>query len=260
MTAAAAIPAHRRSGPLGSLSLAGIASRIAAAGSRGRAAEANRILEDLTAAWTDVKTTDVEALVRPQWLTEVEGLMEFGRPVSMAFRSGTITSSPINYPYWATLPTVDWVVGEKVPIPSGAVDISEATIPVETLAGGNDVSRQTVDWSTPDFVAEYFRAATEVWARKADYHFVQKLVTEAAFTAAIGTNDLIDVIGAAMGIAASSGVGGAINIIAAGNVIGGLWTDLARSGPGLNGAVAGNFPAPRVILSPLSPPERSSLP
>lgn len=253
VTAAAAIPAHRRSSPLGSLSLAGIASRIAAAGQRGRAAEANRILEDLTAAWTDVKTTDVEALVRPQWLTEVQGLMAVGRPVSMAFKAGTITSSPIKYPYWVTLPVVDWVVGEKVAIPSGPVDISEATVPVETLAGGNDVSRQTIDWSTPDFIAEYFRAATEVWARKADAHFIAELATDAAWTIAMTTEDLVDVIGAAMGIAASSGVGGSLNIIVAGNVIGGLWSALAKIGPGMTGAVSANFPTPRIILSPMLP-------
>lgn len=253
VTAAAVIPAHRRpSRPPTGLSLAGIAARIAAAGSRGRAAEANRILEDLTAAWTDVTTTDVEALVRPQWLTEVEGLQAVGRPVSMAFRSGTITSSPIKYPRWIALPTVDVQAVEKTAIPSGPVDISESTVNVITLAGGNDVSRQTIDWSTPDFVAEYFRAATEVWARKADARFMTNLAAGAGFTVAVGTNGITEAIGAAIGVAAGSGVGGTLNIVVAGDVYGGLWTELLNGGPGIFGAVNAGFPVPRIVVAPLA--------
>jgi hypothetical protein len=252
LTAAAAIAPHRRAGPVESLSLAGIASRIGAAGARGRSAEANRILEDLTAAWTDVTTTQVEALVHPQWLTEVFGLIAHGRPVSMAFRSGTITSSPIKFPRWVALPTVDVVAGEKVAIPSAPVDISEDTIPVETLAGGNDVSRQAIDWASPDFVAEYFRAATEVWARKADALFTADLIAGAGMTIAAAGSNIVDVIGAAIGAAAGSGVGGSVLIVAAGDVYGGLWSDLARGGPGIGG-VNTSFPTPTVVLAPLAP-------
>jgi hypothetical protein len=67
------------------------------------------------------------------------------------------------------------------------------------------------------------------------------------------TEDLVDVIGAAMGIAASSGVGGRLNIVVAGNVIGGLWSTLTRLGVGQTGAVSASFPTPNVVLSPLLP-------
>jgi phage head maturation protease len=252
-TAAAVVPYRGRGDGAGRpLSLAHLAAAIARPAERGNAIEANRVLRELTAAWTDVTTTDVAGLVHPQWLSEVVGLIEFGAPVQAAFRQGTITSSPINYPYWTTPPSVGPQSPEKTGIVSTAVSITTKSIPVATFAGGNDVSRQTIDWSTPDFVAEYFRAATEMWARLTDQAFVGTLTSKAGHTIAAATHSLVDIIGAAIGVAASAGVSGTINFVCSGDVYGGLWTTLATSMGSLFGAVNSAFPVPRVILDPLA--------
>ena len=252
-TAAAVVPYRGRGDGAGrTVSLAHLAAAVARPGSSGNVVEANRVLRELTAAWTDVKTTDVVGLVHPQWLTEVYGIIEFGAPVSAAFLQGTITSSPINYPYMTTPPVVGPQTVEKTEIASGPVVIGTKSIPVTTIAGGNDVSRQTIDWSTPDFVTAYFRAATEQWARFTDNAFTSHLVSAAGHTIDAASASLIDVIGAAVGVAASAGVPGVINFVCSGDIYGALWTTLATSMGSLFNAVNGAFPTPRVILSPLA--------
>jgi phage head maturation protease len=235
------------------LSLAGIASRIASFGRNGNPVEANRVLRDLTAAWTDVTTTTVEGMVRPQWLTEVAGLIETGAPAVAAFRSGTITSNPIMYPHWTALPTVGQQAAEKTAIPSAAVTIDSQSIPVDTYSGGNDVSRQAIDWSTPDFVAEYFRAATEMYARQIESVFIMGLKAAAGGTIAAATHTLVDILGGAIGAASSSGVGGGIVIVCSGDVYGGIFSQLAILTGSLFSVVNGGFPVPRIVVSPLAP-------
>lgn len=258
-TAAAGVVPYRGSAartPV--LSLAGLAAQMSTAGKSGNVVEANRVIRELTAAWTNVVTTDVGGLVQPQWLTEVIGLIEFGAPISAAFRSGVITSSPINYPYWIDLPDVGVQATQKTEIASGPAQIGTRTITVQTIAGGNDVARQAIDWSTPDFVAEYFRAATEVWARTADASFLADLVAAAGHTIDAGgappTTSLIDIIGAAVGVAASAGVSGQILFVCSGDIYGALWTTLATAMGSLFTAVNGGFPTPRVVLAPMAAP------
>jgi phage head maturation protease len=249
-------PARRQTSGGGvSLSLLALGRSIAQAGRQGNVQEANRVLRELTAAWTDVTTADVEGLVRPQWLTEVVGLIEFGAPAIAAWRQGTITSNPIMYPYWQTLPVVGEQTAQKLEIPSGPAQIGNKSVDVSTYAGGNDVARQVIDWSTPDYVSEYFRAATEVYARTIDAVFVADLIASAGMTIAFPVGGtLVEVIGAAIGVGASSGLGGAINILCSGDVLGGLWSTLAVLNGSLFGAVNAPFPTPRVIVDPLAPP------
>ena len=254
-TAAATVPYRGRdAGPSPILSLAGIAARIQSFGRDGNKEEANRVLRTLTAAFTDVTTVAVEGLVQPQWLTEVVGLIVSGTPAIQAFRQATITSDPIKYPHWKILPLVDVQAAQKTDIASGPVEIETKSVQVATYAGGNDVARQALDWSTPDFVAGYFKAATEVYARKIEAKFIMELKANAGGTIAAGTHTLVDILGGAIGAAASSGVSGGIVIVCSGDVYGGIFSNLAVLTGSLFGVVQGGFPVPRIVVSPLAPP------
>jgi phage head maturation protease len=238
-------------------SLLSIAASIAAAGRQGNVQGVNQVLREMTAAWTDVTTTAVTGLVQPQWVSEVLGLVEFGRPLCSAFRQGTITSSPVKFPHWADLPDVGPQATQKTEIASGPATIDTMDFPVQTYAGGNDVARQVIDWSTPDFVLEYFRAATEVWSRQCEAFYLGTLLSVAGNTIAMGgatPPSFVDVIGAAIGISASAGVGGRIVFACSGDVYGGLWSTLATLTGSLFSAVNGGFPVPNVVVAPNAAP------
>lgn len=253
--AAVLVPAHRRTPR--PVSLLDIAASITAAGRAGNVQSVNQTLREMTAAWTDVTTTQVAAMVQPQWMTEVLGLVEFGRPLCGAFRQGTITSSPVKFPHWSDLPDVGPQAAEKTAIASGPATIDTMDFPVQTYAGGNDVARQVIDWSTPDFVLEYFRAATEVWSRQCEAFYLATLISVAGNTidmAGATPPSFVDVIGAAIGISASAGVGGGIVFACSGDVYGGLWSTLATLTGSLFSAVNGGFPVPRIVVIPMAAP------
>ena len=126
-----------------------------------------------------------------------------GHPGHRRVPAGHRHVEPDRVPHWTTLPVVDVVTGEKVAIPSGAVNIASVSIAVKTYAGGNDVSVQTLDWSSPDFLTAYFQACAEVYARKIESAFETALDTWA--TGIPTTGNLVDDIGLIIGSLAGSG-------------------------------------------------------
>jgi hypothetical protein len=199
-----------------------------------------------------VTTADVPGLIRPQYVDELVGLVNLGTPAINAFRQGVVTSNPIVYPHWTTLPVVDVVTGEKVAIPTGAVNIASASLSVNSYAGGNDVSVQTLDWSSPDFLTAYFQACAEVYARKIESVF--EVALEAWATGVATTGSLVGDIGAALGAVAGQGLPGSFIMLVSGDVFGQLFTELAGTGPGLFGAINASFPQPRIVVGPFLPP------
>jgi phage head maturation protease len=232
-----------RRGPAVDTSLRGVAMALAATGGDPRLVKA---------ALTNVTTADVPGLIRPQYVDELVGLVNLGTPAISAFRQGIVTSNPIVYPHWTTLPVVDVVTGEKVAIPSGAVNIASASIAVKTYAGGNDVSVQTLDWSSPDFLTAYFQACAEVYARKIESAFETALDTWA--TGVPTTGNLVGDIGAAIGAVAGTGLPGSFIMLMSGDVFGKLFTELAGTSGSIFGIVNASFPQPKIVVGPFLPP------
>ena len=232
-----------RRGPAVDTSLRGVAMALAATGGDPRL---------VRAALTNVTTADVPGLIRPQYIDELVGLVQQGTPAIDAFRQGTVTSNPIVYPHWTTLPVVDVVTGEKVAIPSGAVNIASASISVKTYAGGNDVSVQTLDWSSPDFLTAYFQACAEVYARKIESAFETALDTWA--TGVPTTGDIVDDIGLVIGALAGSSLPGSFVLLISPDVFGKMFSSLAKTSGSIFGVVSASFPQPRIVVGPFLPP------
>lgn len=212
--------------------------------------------ERLTAALTDVTTPNgasgVAGLIRDSWDSEVLGLIEFGAPVVAAFMQGNLDSSPVAFPRWTTLPTVAVQATQKTQIGTGNVRIDKDTAAVATVAGGNDVAMQVVDWSTPDFIAEYFRAATEVYARFIDDLMLDTIVAGATDLEESGDGVGAD-LGAAIGMVAATGLP-PDRIIAAGDIFGRLWgANVGIQSGGIASVLGVDLPRPRVVLAPLAP-------
>jgi HK97 family phage prohead protease len=124
--------------------------------------------ELLKAALTDVTSTTW--VTPPAYVAELAGLITVGRPLVEAFGVQDLpaTGNKYTYPSVKTPPNPAEVVGEKVQIPTGAVEIESKEVLVDTIAWGNDVSIQTMERSDPAFLEEWFALCGEYYARRCD--------------------------------------------------------------------------------------------
>lgn len=113
-------------------------------------------------ALTDVTTGDVPGILPPQWVTDFAEELAAARPLVTAFETRPLPESGmvITYPVkTAAGPLTGEQAAEKTDITSGKLSIDPATAGVETWAGGNDVSIQTILRTDPDYLdllfAEY---------------------------------------------------------------------------------------------------------
>ena len=105
----------------------------------------------------------------------------------------------IEYPQWVTGPTTGIQATEKTAITSTPVDMDLKNAPVITIAGGNDISLQAVERSSPSFLEAYIRAASVDWGRKAEAYVLSVLTPLAAVATPPVGGSFIDQIGALLG-------------------------------------------------------------
>lgn len=93
----------------------------------------------------------------------------------------------VDYPTWATKPSVDVQATEKTEVDSTASAVTITSFDLETIAGATDVSLQLIRRSSPSFVTQLFREYAHVYAVK-----TETLATAAAVAGAGGTAILAD--------------------------------------------------------------------
>lgn len=164
----------------------------------------------LTAALTDV--TSADWITPPAYVSELAGLITIGRPLVTAFGVGSLpaTGQKYHYPVVGETPDPNVVTGavppavnEKRAIPTGRVTITDAEVPVETIAWGNDVSIQTMERSDPAFLAQYFSLCSEYYARRCDLLAAADITANA--TAVPGVADAADLLLAVIEAAEAGG-------------------------------------------------------
>lgn len=141
---------------------------------------------ELRAVLSNVVVADVAAVTPPAYRAEIIGLIDHGRPIIDAISSSTLPASgmAVEYPQWTVLPTVGKQATEKTAITSTAATMTLQSAPVGTWAGGNDLSLQAVERTSPSFLEAYLRAMALDYARKTDTYVSDTLWTAA--TAATG--------------------------------------------------------------------------
>jgi len=161
------------------LTLQGVAHLIASA-NRGEIS-AEQAKATIQAALADVTTTGIGAIVQPAYRSEINGLIDHGTPLLQAIQNSPLPSSgmSIEYPQWVLLPTTGIQATEKTQIVSTPVTMEMKSAPVVTIAGGNDISLQAIERSSPSFLEAYLRAASVDWARKAEAYLLNKLLGDA---------------------------------------------------------------------------------
>ena len=163
--APAPVPVHvpataavRREPPL---TLARVAELVAGA-NRGEITT-DAVRATLQAALTNVTTTDIGSIVQPAYRGELLTIIDHGTPLLNALASSPLPASgmTIEYPAWDNtapnggLPTTGIQATEKTAITSTPVKMVMRSNPVVTIAGGNDISLQAVERSSPSFLQAY---------------------------------------------------------------------------------------------------------
>jgi hypothetical protein len=161
------------------LTLSRLATLVAGA-NRGELT-ADAVRAELNAALANVTTTNVGAVVQPAYRSEINGLIDHGTPLLQALSQAPLPSSgmSIEYPEWVTLPTTGQQATEKTQIVSTPVTMTMKSAPVITIAGGNDISLQAVERSSPSFLEAYLKAAAVDWARKAEAYLLSRILAGA---------------------------------------------------------------------------------
>jgi hypothetical protein len=158
------------------LSIANISRLLAGAPSQQRAAmQAIRSVDEMQKAAlnnvTMVGAINVGSAVRPSFQPELVEIVNWGRPLINHLRAGSLERGDFpnkTFNRWTTPPIVGIQASEKAPIASGTVKIDPVSVPVQTWAGGNDLSQQTLDFGSASFVQDYINAAGVDFAAKSD--------------------------------------------------------------------------------------------
>jgi hypothetical protein len=174
----------------------------------GLVAQANRgeitteaVRASIQAALVNVTTTDVGSIAMPAYRSEITAIVDHGTPLLTVLGGSPLpgTGMSIEYPQWVTAPTTGIQATEKSPIVSTAVDMDLKTAPVVTIAGGNDISLQAVERSSPSFLEAYIRAASVDWGRKAEAYVLSVLTPLAEVVPPPAAGTFLDKVGALLG-------------------------------------------------------------
>lgn len=170
-------------------------------------------------ALADQLTTDSNAgVLTPGVLTEVHGIVSRGRPAITAFggpRPLLGTGMSVDWPYFDG--TLSSLIGaqatEKTEITTAKVQIKKGTEPIQTFAGGSDISYQLLRRSTPSYLEVYTRILLTAYGVVTDAAFVTELESGSVtgdFAEALSTLDSTELknllIDAAIAVQTATGV------------------------------------------------------
>ena len=132
-------------------------------------------------AMVDQITTDNPGVIPPGWLQQVFGIVDRGRPAITALGPAGLPDAgmDINWPYFAGDLTalVGAQTAEKTPIVSVKVSLLRATTPINTYAGGSDISYQLLRRSSPSYREAYTRIMAAAYSLCTENVFEDALAT-----------------------------------------------------------------------------------
>lgn len=149
----------------------------------------------LARALVDQVTGDNPGVVPPSYLSDVAGILVTTRPAVAATggaKSLGDSGMSIHFPYFdgdlATL--VAKQAAEKTEIHSVKVSLKDGSFPIETFAGGSDISYQLIRRSRPAYLEAYGRIMLSGWALTTEKEYETDLLAGATGTITVdGTTD-----------------------------------------------------------------------
>lgn len=141
----------------------------------------------LEAALADVINTNVYNVVgEGSYAGQLWGNLGYTRRYVDLMTPKPLTSYKVRGWFWTTKPEVDDYTGDKAAIPSNTPAVDDRDTTASRLAGGHDLDRKFVDFGDDEFLAAYFAAMTESYARKSDAKPVPFLLANATAGGATG--------------------------------------------------------------------------
>lgn len=128
------------------------------------------VTPEVTAALADITSTAHTPFVSAEgYLGELwSGVPYTRRFVNLLNTSRSLTSWKVKGWKWTTKPTVGDYAGDKTAVPSNTPVTEAVEAEAARLAGGHDIDRKYVDFRDTEFLAAYYTAMAEDYARKSD--------------------------------------------------------------------------------------------
>jgi HK97 family phage prohead protease len=155
----------------------GLLARWASFGEYLRDASADPEVSVLLArALADQKMATNPGVAGTSFLNDVKGILDTSRPAIEALGgAGPLGASgmSLNWPYFAgdLAALVGKQTAEKTEITSVVVNLLAGTSPIETFAGGSDISYQLIRRSQPSYLEAYGRIMLSAWALTTEREF-----------------------------------------------------------------------------------------
>jgi HK97 family phage prohead protease len=141
---------------------------------------------DLVRVLADQLTTDNPGVIPPAWVSKIAGILGFARPAVTALGGPAplgSTGMELDWPYLDPALSLDTIVAkqaaEKTQIASVKVKILKASQPIDTYAGGSDVSYQLIRRASPSYREAYLRILEIAYARTTEAAFEAQLLAVA---------------------------------------------------------------------------------
>lgn len=152
----------------------------------------------------DQITSDSPGVMQPAWVLEVAGIIRRPRVAIEALggpRSLGNEGMVLNWPYLDPALDLDAVVAlqaaQKTEINSVKVKMLTGSAPIQTWAGGSDVSYQLIRRSNPKYLDAYERVLANAYARETEAAFEIALEAGATSAVVIGASATADQVRAA---------------------------------------------------------------
>lgn len=186
-------------------------ARFGSLGAYADAAYADAALAPLLGrALVDQLTTDNPGVMPPSWVSEVAGILARPRPAVTALGGPASlgdSGMELDWPYLDPALDLDTIVAkqaaEKTQIASVKVKILKGSQPIDTYAGGSDVSYQLIRRSKPSYREAYLRILAIAYARATEAAFEAQLLAVAGSSLVLSATANADAVRAFL-FAASS--------------------------------------------------------
>lgn len=139
----------------------------------------NETAQTLQRALTTV--SDVTGLVTDQWVRDIKGIVDTGRPAVSAFSQGALPASGMNvyFPKVNSQGATSAVqASEGAELNNAEFTITSGSATVKTIGGYNQVSRQVIERSDPSYLDALFRVQAIGYAKKSDQELITALTAE----------------------------------------------------------------------------------
>lgn len=134
---------------------------------------------EITAAFADITHSANIGISPAGWVGELWSGIAYQRQIVPLLTQGALNSYKVTGWKWVTKPEVAEYAGDKAAVPSNSPTTTSVSVDAERIAGGHDIDRKFIDFNDDEFIASYFRAMAESYARLSDEKAAEFVIASA---------------------------------------------------------------------------------